>query len=102
MEQCLIFLCADTCDSAWQGTRDNLIIAAFVFPIFAILSIAIATLDLVYSCKYRQCYYHYESDTNFLQGARVCMIVCIRLCTLLLSLHSLIIAMSGRSSRKVL
>ena len=42
----------DTCDSAWQGTRNNLIIAAFVFSLFALLSLAAAAVALVFSSKY--------------------------------------------------
>ena len=47
-----IYLYTDTCDSAWQGTRNNLIIAAFVFSIFALLTLATATIILVYFGKY--------------------------------------------------
>ena len=47
---CFLYI-IDTCDSAWQGARDNLVIAAFVFCIFALLSLASAAMVLAFYGK---------------------------------------------------
>ena len=46
-----MYIIIDTCDSAWQGIRDNLIISAFVLSTLALLSFASTAIVLAFSGK---------------------------------------------------
>ena len=69
---------ADTCDSAWKGTRDNLIISAFVFSIIsALLSLLSAAMVLAF---YGRCIYAVRMNVGKIKfvthrSIYVCMLI---------------------------